>query len=68
MGFAVGRIFIAQKTDVMKTIVRWRSLLALMVSCLFLACSSQSKIAGTASDRSGTNGATNGTGKIAKSL
>ncbi|MFT3795477.1 hypothetical protein [Flavobacterium sp.] len=52
----------------MKTILRWRMLLAMLGCCLLLACSSQSKIAGTASDRSGTNGATNGTGKIAKSL
>gem|GEM_PF-5863854 len=42
----------------------------LMALCGFLlfACSSQSKISGTASDKSGANGATNGTGKIAKSL
>ncbi|NMH29412.1 hypothetical protein [Flavobacterium silvaticum] len=33
---------------------------------LLTACSSSIK--GTASDRTGTNGATNGTGKIAKSL
>lgn len=39
-----------------------------LCASLLLACSSQGKIAGTASDRTGTNGATNGTGKIAKGL
>lgn len=39
-----------------------------LLAGLFLACSAQSKISGTASDRTGTNGATNGTGKIARGL
>lgn len=37
-----------------------------MLAVLALSCSSQSSIKGTASDTSGTNGATNGTGKVAK--
>lgn len=37
--------------------------------CILLALGcATNKIKGTASDKSGTNGATNGTGKIAKGL
>ncbi|HEU0136366.1 MAG TPA: hypothetical protein VFQ50_03680 [Flavobacterium sp.] len=42
-----------------------RLLFAVAASSLLLACSTN-RIKGTASDRTGTNGATNGTGKIAK--
>ncbi|MBF0695123.1 MAG: hypothetical protein IR153_08705 [Flavobacterium sp.] len=43
--------------------------LALMLIAVFgISCSSQNNIRGSAADRTGTNGATNGTGKIPKSL
>lgn len=52
----------------MKTAIKLRICLIALAGCFLFSCSSQSKISGTASDRTGTNGATNGTGKIAKSL
>lgn len=51
----------------MKTSVKLRIYLIALAGCLVISCSSQSKISGSAADRSGTNGATNGTGKIPKS-
>jgi len=48
----------------MKTIIHFRkSFLALMASLMLLSCASQYSNRGTASDRTGTNGATNGNGK-----
>lgn len=48
----------------MKTLLDIRKgLLAFMASLLFLSCASQYSNHGTSSDRTGTNGATNGTGK-----
>lgn len=44
-----------------------RIILFALLSSIVLSCGSN-RIKGTASDRTGTNGATNGTGKIAKSL
>lgn len=39
-----------------------------LLAAMILSCSSQNQIRGSAADRTGTNGATNGTGKIPKSL
>lgn len=48
----------------MKTSNNLRTLLMAILAILVISCSSQGKIKGTASDKSGTNGATNGTGKV----
>ncbi|WP_309613051.1 hypothetical protein [Flavobacterium sp.] len=49
----------------MKTLFNIRKgSLVLMVSLMLLSCASQYSNKGTASDRTGTNGATNGTGKV----
>jgi hypothetical protein len=48
----------------MKTLLNLRkSLLVFMASLMLLSCASQYSNRGTASDRTGTNGATNGNGK-----
>lgn len=48
----------------MKTILHYRkSFLVLMASLMLVSCASQYSNRGTASDRTGTNGATNGNGK-----
>lgn len=48
----------------MKTIYNLRTtFMAFMASLLLLSCASQYSNRGTSSDRTGTNGATNGTGK-----
>lgn len=56
----------------MKSSITLKTALFTTIIVLFItfltACSSQHHIKGTASDRTGTNGATNGTGKIAKGL
>lgn len=52
----------------MKTLFNIRTGLLLFIALVLLACSSgQYANSGTASDRTGTNGATNGTGKAPKS-
>ncbi|MBF6608835.1 MAG: hypothetical protein ITG00_08870 [Flavobacterium sp.] len=48
----------------MKNIQEIRNVLLIILSTLFLACGT-SKFKGSASDTTGTNGATNGTGKVA---
>ncbi|MCF6132870.1 hypothetical protein [Flavobacterium wongokense] len=47
----------------MKTLLNIRTWLLLMIALLFISCASQYSNRGTSSDRTGTNGATNGTGK-----
>lgn len=48
----------------MKTLLNIRTgLLVFMASLMLLSCASQYSNRGTASDRTGTNGATNGNGK-----
>ncbi|UPT69836.1 MAG: hypothetical protein M0D53_11910 [Flavobacterium sp. JAD_PAG50586_2] len=48
----------------MKTLFNLRTtFMAFMASLLLLSCASQYSNRGTASDRTGTNGATNGNGK-----
>lgn len=47
----------------MKTIKKFKSVLLLAVALLVLSCNSYK---GSASDTTGTNGATNGTGKVMK--
>lgn len=43
-------------------------LMLFTLALTLLSCSAQNNIKGTASDRTGTNGATNGTGKIARGI
>ena len=51
----------------MKTLFNIRTGLLLFIALVLVACSSgQYANSGTASDRTGTNGATNGTGKAPK--
>lgn len=48
----------------MKTLLNLRkTILAFMAALLLFSCASQYSNRGTASDRTGTNGATNGNGK-----
>ncbi|HMI06985.1 MAG TPA: hypothetical protein VK528_05540 [Flavobacterium sp.] len=47
----------------MKTTMQLRICLMALATCLFLSCSSN-KMSGSAADKTGANGATNGTGKI----
>lgn len=47
----------------MRTIKKFKSVLLLAAALLVVSCNSYK---GSASDTTGTNGATNGTGKIAK--
>ncbi len=47
----------------MKTIFTLRNALLLFVALILLSCASQYSNRGTAHDRTGTNGATNGNGK-----
>lgn len=53
------------KLLIMKTIFNSRAFLMLFMALLLFSCASNS-YRGSASDRTGTNGATNGTGKIAR--
>ena len=48
----------------MKNIFKLRSCAVILLATLFMACST-GRYKGSASDTTGTNGATNGTGKIA---
>ena len=52
----------------MKAATKIRIGLIVLTGSFLFSCSSQNKISGTASDKSGANGATNGTGEIAKGL
>ncbi|MDI1315679.1 hypothetical protein [Flavobacterium sp.] len=48
----------------MKTLFNFRIGLMAFMAILLFSCASQPRNHGTASDRTGTNGATNGTGKV----
>jgi hypothetical protein len=50
----------------MKTLLRYKMILMVLATALLFSCST-SKYKGSAADTSGTNGATNGTGKIPRS-
>lgn len=47
----------------MKTLLNIRTGLLVLIAILLFSCASQYSNHGTASDRTGTNGATNGNGK-----
>lgn len=47
----------------MKTLLNLRTMLLLLIAVFLFSCASQYSNRGTASDRTGTNGATNGNGK-----
>ena len=49
----------------MKTILRIKMLLLVVTTSIVLSCGTQQR--GSAADNTGTNGATNGTGKVPKS-
>ncbi len=49
----------------MKTILRIKMLLLVVATSIVLSCGTQHR--GSAADNTGTNGATNGTGKVPKS-
>jgi len=49
----------------MKTSINFKMLVLTLITMLFISCSSgRHSNTGKASDRTGTNGATNGTGKV----
>lgn len=50
----------------MKTLRNFRITLLAFTAIFFMSCAGQYANSGTASDRTGTNGATNGTGKAPK--
>ncbi|MCF6130225.1 hypothetical protein L1S35_11105 [Flavobacterium sp. AS60] len=48
----------------MKTLINLRNGLLVIMALVLFSCACQYPNHGTASDRTGTNGATNGTGKV----
>ncbi|WP_309640544.1 hypothetical protein [Flavobacterium sp.] len=50
----------------MKTVIQFKMILLALTTSLLFSCGGN-KMKGSASDTTGTNGATNGTGKIPKS-
>lgn len=50
----------------MKTLLNIRTGLMIVIASFLFSCASQYSNRGTASDRTGTNGATNGNGKTPK--
>ncbi len=50
----------------MKTLLQYKMILLVLTTVLLFSCST-GKFKGSASDTTGTNGATNGTGKIPRS-